>query len=397
MQGGMEHGVFLFGGVEMDDAGAGPPAPTDRRYTQKQMWHAATLRMLDMGVKAEEVGFDTFWLTEHHFQYEGYEVIPNGVLFGAVLAERTSRIKIGAMFHIVPQWHPLRFAEDFATMHNLSGGRGVLGVGRGTVPSEAQTARHRGRLLRQPRQGRGRPDQPGDDGRGDGRHPLRAGERVVQLPRQALRLPAPRDPRPRRPGRAADARAAAAVPVRDLAGDHLARRRSSTCPRKGFGGVFWLLHHEFVTQRWERFAEIYEKHHGTALAPGEKRQLVLNIRVEDTHEQAWERARPGHDEFWKFLGPYGWSKGYMGADGKPAPPGLIPTLEESVEQKVWIIGSPEEVAEGIAELPRRAVDEPPDRVPALPRRHYDRGRGADGPVHGGGRPAALISACRSSR
>ena len=38
----------------------------------------------------------------------------------------------------------------------------------------------------------------------------------------------------------------------------------------------------------------------------------------------------------------------MGPDGKPAPPGLIPTLEESVEQKVWVIGRPEEVAEGIA-------------------------------------------------
>jgi hypothetical protein len=59
-------------------------------------------------------------------------------------------------------------------------------------------------------------------------------------------------------------------------------------------------------------------------------------------------ARPGHDEFWKFLGPYGWSRGYMGADGKPAPAGLIPTLEESVENRTWVIGSPQEVAEGIA-------------------------------------------------
>jgi alkanesulfonate monooxygenase SsuD/methylene tetrahydromethanopterin reductase-like flavin-dependent oxidoreductase (luciferase family) len=38
----------------------------------------------------------------------------------------------------------------------------------------------------------------------------------------------------------------------------------------------------------------------------------------------------------------------MGADGKPAPPGLIPTLEESVENRTWIIGTPEEVAEGVA-------------------------------------------------
>ena len=33
----MKTGIFLFGGVEMDDAGAGPPAPTDRRYGPKEM------------------------------------------------------------------------------------------------------------------------------------------------------------------------------------------------------------------------------------------------------------------------------------------------------------------------------------------------------------------------
>ncbi len=38
----------------------------------------------------------------------------------------------------------------------------------------------------------------------------------------------------------------------------------------------------------------------------------------------------------------------MGADGKPAKPGLIPTLEESIENKTIIIGTPEDVAEGIA-------------------------------------------------
>ncbi|MCY3805481.1 MAG: LLM class flavin-dependent oxidoreductase, partial [bacterium] len=69
----METGVFFFGAVEMDDAGAGPPAPTDRRYTTQEMWYASE-RMLDMGVAAEQAGFDVFWLTEHHFQYEGYEV-----------------------------------------------------------------------------------------------------------------------------------------------------------------------------------------------------------------------------------------------------------------------------------------------------------------------------------
>ena len=77
--------------------------------------------------------------------------------------------------------------------------------------------------------------------------------------------------------------------------------------------------------------------------------LVLNTCVEDTREQAIESVRPGHDEFWKFLGPYGWSKGYMADDGKPAKPGLIPTLEDSMDrQRTWVVGSPDEVAETIA-------------------------------------------------
>jgi alkanesulfonate monooxygenase SsuD/methylene tetrahydromethanopterin reductase-like flavin-dependent oxidoreductase (luciferase family) len=109
----------------------------------------------------------------------------------------------------------------------------------------------------------------------------------------------------------------------------------------------WLQHYSFIKRFWDRYAEIYEESHGMALDPGEKRNLVLNIRIEDSYEKAIESARPGHDEFWKFLSPYGWSKGYMGPDGKPTAPGLIPTLEESMDQKVWAVGTPEQVAECI--------------------------------------------------
>ena len=74
---------------------------------------------------------------------------------------------------------------------------------------------------------------------------------------------------------------------------------------------------------------------------------MLNVCVEDSHEAAIDSVRNGHDEFWKFLGPCGWSKGYMADDGKPAKPGLIPTLEESIEQRTWIVGTADEVAEQI--------------------------------------------------
>ena len=75
--------------------------------------------------------------------------------------------------------------------------------------------------------------------------------------------------------------------------------------------------------------------------------LVVAVRIEDTHEQAIASATPGHDEFWKFLGPYGWSRGYMGEDGKPAKPGLIPDARGVDREQDDPLGSPEEVAEGV--------------------------------------------------
>jgi alkanesulfonate monooxygenase SsuD/methylene tetrahydromethanopterin reductase-like flavin-dependent oxidoreductase (luciferase family) len=142
-------------------------------------------------------------------------------------------------------------------------------------------------------------------------------------------------------------------------------------PRKGYGGVFWLQHWKFIRRFWDRYGELYEEAFGRALAPGENRLLVLNTHIQDTHEKAWEMARPTHDEFWKFLGPYGWSRGYMGEDGKPVPPGLIPTLEQSVDQKVWVIGTPEEVAEGIDLYVQQLGLQRLTIVPMMPGDSYD--------------------------
>jgi hypothetical protein len=110
----------------------------------------------------------------------------------------------------------------------------------------------------------------------------------------------------------------------------------------------WLKHFEFMKQFWEKYASIYEETHGVGLAPvveggGSCCVHVWMIRG----ESAMSSVRNGHDEMWKFLGPYGWSKGYMGPGGGPAQSGLIPSLEESIENKVWLVGSADEVAEQI--------------------------------------------------
>jgi alkanesulfonate monooxygenase SsuD/methylene tetrahydromethanopterin reductase-like flavin-dependent oxidoreductase (luciferase family) len=341
----METGLFFLAGVEMEDAGAGPPAPTDRHYGQQEIWYAQD-RMLDMGVRAEELGYDSFWLTEHHFQYEGYEVIPNAILFGAILAERTNRIKIGALFNIVPQWHPLRLAEDFAVFHNFSGGRGILGVGRGTVPREAQSL---GTQV-------GSWDNP-DKAEAD-----RINREVMDEAMQIITLALDNEefsfegkhfqlPPPGIPDRGGTVQTLTLVPRPKYPYEIWQAITSPPTlehvPRRGYNGVFWLMHHAFVKRFWDRYAELHDETFGGTLEPGAKRMFVMNVHIDDSHERAWESARPGHDEFWKFLGPYGWSRGYMGPDGKPVQPGLIPTLEQSVEQRVWTVGTPEEVAEGL--------------------------------------------------
>ena len=341
----MRTGIFLFGGVEMDDAGAGLPAPTDRRYGAKEVWDA-TDSILDMGVLSDKLGFDSFWLTEHHFQYEGYEVVPNGLMLGGILAERTEQIRIGMMFNIVGMWHPLRMAEDFATLHNVSGGRGVLGIGRGTVPREQENF---GSKI-------GSFDNP-DKAEADEFNRKQFDE-AVQVLRMALdqesfsfKGDVYEFPAPGIPDRGGFVEELSLVP-RPLYPYEIWQAITSpptleAVPRNGWGGVMWLKHHEFMKQFWDRFADIYAETHGAELAAGEKRTLVVNTCVADSREEAIASVRDGHDEYWKFLGPYGWSKGYMGADGGPAEAGLIPSLEESLDNKVWLVGTADEVAEQI--------------------------------------------------
>ncbi|MDA2945233.1 MAG: LLM class flavin-dependent oxidoreductase [Actinomycetota bacterium] len=340
----MRTGIFLFGGVEMDDAGAGPPAPTDRRYGAAEVWRA-TEQILDMGVLADRLGFDSFWLTEHHFQHEGYEIVPNGLLIGAILAERTERIRIGMAFNIVPQWHPLKLAEDFATLHNVSGGRGILGVGRGTVPREAETL---GTKI-------GSHDNPDRKDADDlNRAMFDEAMQVIRLALDNESFSFHGDvydfPPVGIPDRGGFVEELSLLP-RPLYPYEIWQAITSPptldqVAQAGWGGVFWNNHHSFTKMRWERFAEVHAESHGRDLSRGELRTLVLCTCVEDNREKAIASVRNGHDEFWKFLGPYGWSKGYMGDDGKPSPPGLIPTLEDSMDrQRTWAVGSPDDVAE----------------------------------------------------
>ncbi len=88
--------------------------------------YAEEVRLADL---AEPLGFDSVWTTEHHFT--NYEMIPSPTQFLTYMAGRTKRAKLGTMVIVLP-WHdPMRVAEEVALLDVLSGGRMILGIGRG--------------------------------------------------------------------------------------------------------------------------------------------------------------------------------------------------------------------------------------------------------------------------
>jgi alkanesulfonate monooxygenase SsuD/methylene tetrahydromethanopterin reductase-like flavin-dependent oxidoreductase (luciferase family) len=91
----------------------------------------------EIAILCDRLGFDTFWLPEHHFSVWGRELLPNPLLMAADLAARTERIRIGLGAAIITFWHPIRAAEDIALLDHLTGGRLEVGVGRGNYGLEA--------------------------------------------------------------------------------------------------------------------------------------------------------------------------------------------------------------------------------------------------------------------
>lgn len=96
--------------------------------------HLVLRETLDEIQFADELGFDSIWLAEHHFSK--YGILGSPVNFGMAVAERTKNITIGTAVIVLPLHHPLRLAEDIAALDVLSGGRVTIGVGRGYQPGE---------------------------------------------------------------------------------------------------------------------------------------------------------------------------------------------------------------------------------------------------------------------
>ncbi|MFD2422178.1 LLM class flavin-dependent oxidoreductase [Amycolatopsis pigmentata] len=89
---------------------------------------AALRETLRLFVIAEELGLDSAWVVQHHVGAERGH-LPSPFVFMAAVAERTSRIRLGAVVVTLPLEHPVRVAEDAAVADLLSGGRLEVGIG----------------------------------------------------------------------------------------------------------------------------------------------------------------------------------------------------------------------------------------------------------------------------
>lgn len=89
----------------------------------------AMLGEMDLGIWAEELGFDEVWFAEHHFN--DFSVIPSPSLAMAYLAAKTKSVRIGSAAFLAPFYHHVRLAEEIASLDVLSSGRINAGFAKG--------------------------------------------------------------------------------------------------------------------------------------------------------------------------------------------------------------------------------------------------------------------------
>lgn len=102
-----------------------PMGRSERQVVQEQNY---------VSQRAEEYGFDSIWLVEHHFSEYGH-CVSSAVMLGS-LAAATRLVRLGSGVVALPFQNPIRVAEEFALIDLLSDGRLEFGIGRGFQPVE---------------------------------------------------------------------------------------------------------------------------------------------------------------------------------------------------------------------------------------------------------------------
>lgn len=341
-------GSLFAGHIDLGDMGQDATPANDRRYSNQGL---ATVfgKAEAMAIAMDRLGYDAFWMAEHHFQHEGYECIPNLPLFYVHLAHVTEKLCFGCGFNVTPMWHPLRLAEDYATADILTKGRVIFGVARGYHTREVEVL---GGVLQDADANRDLFEEQveiifkafhQERWRHDGKHytlPDAMPYRGYEL--QELTLV----PRPLRQPVETWQPIVSAKP-RGL--DFMAKHQI-----KGIvGGGSALMAEKPIIA----FKEAYERA-GHDVVLGQNLCLGLNFHIAETKEKAIKEATPFFEEHLKMFAPLNMVPMSAEALAKLQTRGgwaaeRIPTLERAVETGSWYCGPPEGFVAYLEELQDR--------------------------------------------
>ncbi len=282
-----------------------------------------------LAVEAERLGLSSVWTTEHHFVDDGY--MPSLAVVSGAIAAATSKIEIGTGVMLAPLHHPLRLAEDAATVSLLSRGRFTLGLGLGWSKTEFEglgiDTRTRGAAMEEilsilPKAWSG--------------EPFRHQGRIYDLPKLAVR-PVP----------------SKKIPVLIGGGAEVAIRRAARLA----DGIFANVPRDQFVQQLDWIRDECDR---VGRDPSELRIVHYSVMLPDNSKaEALERYT---EHLWQMM----WKYSDMEASAiRTGPPPAAPELTEQHRDRLFgratIAGSAEEIVSSLLDI-RQAAGVPVEFV-----------------------------------
>jgi alkanesulfonate monooxygenase SsuD/methylene tetrahydromethanopterin reductase-like flavin-dependent oxidoreductase (luciferase family) len=330
--------VLYVGQVDLENVGLQGTPANDRRYSNERLTEVFQTSK-EVCQLMDDLGYYAFWTAEHHFQHEGYECLPNLIQLSLWLATQTRRLKLGCAFNVLPMWHPIRIAEDYAMADIVTDGRVIMGVGRGYHSREVETF--------------GAPVIDQDKNR-------ELFEEQVEVMLKCFNEESwshhgkHYDLPPNVPYRGYDMKEISCVPRPK----HLPVE--IWMPIASSKSIDYMASKNFkamVTLNGEKILDDVIRAYQAACAKyGHRKQLGEDMiwgsgmYLADSVDEAFRKVEPAHDERYKWFAPFGFVR-YADEQGRtwgtPGAPARIPTLKDGLQQKAWLLGPPSQVIEGI--------------------------------------------------
>jgi alkanesulfonate monooxygenase SsuD/methylene tetrahydromethanopterin reductase-like flavin-dependent oxidoreductase (luciferase family) len=336
--------VLYVGQIRLENIGRDGTPADERRYPNERLAEGYWIAR-DIAQVMDDLGYHCLWTAEHHFQREGYEVFPNLILLSTWLATQTKRLKFGCGFNVLPMWHPVRLAEDYAFADIVTNGRVIMGVGRGYHTREVETFGS----------------------------PMRDNAANKELFEEQMEVLLKcfneesfshhgkhYDIPPAVPYRGYDLKDITCVPRPlhrpvEIWQPIASGKTLEYIASRGIKGMVTLNGEKIVDQIFHAYRDAAAKA-GRNLQLGEDLCWGVGVYLADTQEEAMRRVEPAHDERYKWFAPFGFVR-YADEQGRPwgtpGAPSRVPSLQEGVQQKAWLCGPPARVIEGIREFEAR--------------------------------------------